>query len=248
MKSRTGARTVRFALSAAALAIVATGSVAFALPHALPQALPHALSSALSSTRPTSAPATSAFAAAPSASADLVYDHAQLAGIIPRQAVRSAFRSITAHGLEATRGTLAIADMSQPSTAKRLVLVDLESHELLLRTWVAHGAGSGGAIAHRFSNRNGSHATSLGLYRVGSQIVSPKHGAALLLDGLDKGLNDQARPPEVIIHGADYVSKRYIARTGRLGRSWGCPAVPRAEMKTVIRALEGDGLLYVYGA
>lgn len=231
MKSRLGARTLRLALSAAVFSLAASGSVAFALPRAL-----------------SSATATAATAAARFASADLVYDRAQLAGIIPRQAFRSAYRSIEAHGLEASRGTLAIADMSQPSTSKRLVLVDLESHELLLRTWVAHGAGSGGLMARRFSNRNGSHATSLGLYRVGSRIVSPKHGAALLLEGLDRGVNDKARPREVIIHGADYVSRRYIARTGRLGRSWGCPAVPRAEMKTVIRELEGDGLLYVYGA
>jgi len=179
---------------------------------------------------------------------DVVYDDAALAGIIPREVFEAAYASIAAHGLEATRGTLAIADMSQPSTAQRLVPVDLESHELLLRTWVAHGSGSGGLMAERFSNRDGSHATSLGLYRVGSQIVSPKHGAALLLHGLDKGLNDLARPREVIIHGADYVSKDFIARTGRLGRSWGCPAVPRAEMARVIAALQGNGLLYVYGA
>lgn len=232
MKLRPGAFSLRLVCTAALFSLAATGSVAFALPRAVPSALP-------------SATATTALR---SSNADLVYDHAQLSGIIPRTAFRSAFRSIEAHGLEATRGTLAIADMSQPSTSKRLVLVDLESHELLLRTWVAHGAGSGGLMARRFSNRNGSHATSLGLYRVGSQIVSPKHGAALLLDGLDKGVNDKARPREVIIHGADYVSKRFIARTGRLGRSWGCPAVPRTEMKKVISALEGDGLLYVYGA
>ncbi|MCC6772332.1 MAG: murein L,D-transpeptidase catalytic domain family protein [Gemmatimonadaceae bacterium] len=179
---------------------------------------------------------------------DVVYDDAGLSGIIAREVFEAAYESVAAHGLELTHGTLAIADMSQPSTAQRLVLVDLKSRELLLRTWVAHGSGSGGLMAERFSNRNGSHATSLGLYRVGSQIVSPKHGAALLLHGLDKGLNDLARPREVIIHGADYVSKKFIARTGRLGRSWGCPAVPRAQMTRVIAALEGDGLLYVYGS
>ncbi len=182
------------------------------------------------------------------ANPDAVYNDAGLTGIIAREVFEAAYASITAHGLDAKHGTLAIADMSQPSTAQRLVLVDLDTHTLLLRTWVAHGSGSGGLMAQRFSNREGSHATSLGLYRVGTQIVSPKHGAALLLQGLDRGRNDQAQSREVIIHGADYVSQDFIARTGRLGRSWGCPAVPRAQMAKVIAALEDDGLLYVYGS
>lgn len=175
------------------------------------------------------------------------YDDLGLNGILARDAFDAAYASLTAHGFDASRGTLAIADMRLPSTAQRLVLVDLASRELLLRTWVAHGQGSGGLVAERFSNAHGSHATSLGLYRVGSQIVSPKHGAALLLEGLDAGLNDQARAREVIIHGADYVSEQFIARAGRLGRSWGCPAVPRAEMERVIRALADHGLLYIHG-
>lgn len=179
--------------------------------------------------------------------ADDLYDDAGLAGIVARDVVASAYASLAAHGITLTRGTLAIADMSQPSTAKRLVLVDLQSHRMLLRTWVAHGQGSGGLMTETFSNRNGSHASSRGLYRVGDQIVSPKHGAALLLHGLDKDVNDLARAREIIIHGADYVSQAFIDRTGRLGRSWGCPAVPRAEMDRVIAALEDDGLLYVYG-
>lgn len=227
MTARLGLLPLCFVVSAAVLFSAPSGSVASASP------------------RPTSNVAATATARA--ADPDVVYDDADLAGIIARDVFEAAFKSLAAHGLGMSRGTLAIADMSQPSTAQRLVLVDLESHKLLLRTWVAHGSGSGGLMAERFSNRDGSHATSRGLYRVGSHIVSPKHGAALLLHGLDKGLNDHARPREVIIHGADYVSRDFIARTGRLGRSWGCPAVPRAEMARVITALEGDGLLYVYG-
>lgn len=148
------------------------------------------------------------------------------------------------HGMEPQ--VLAIADMTQPSTAKRLYIIDLEDRRLLLRTYVAHGQNTGELMAEHFSNRHGSHQTSLGLYRVGSEIVSPKHGPALLLHGLDKGLNDQALPREVIIHGADYVSEDFIRQNGRLGRSWGCPAVTRDDMPQVIRFLADGGLLYVH--
>lgn len=180
--------------------------------------------------------------------AGALYSDAGLDGVIAREAFDAAYASVVARGLDVTSGTLAIADMREPSTAQRLVLVDLGSRAVVLRTWVAHGQGSGGLTAERFSNAHGSHQTSLGLYRVGTEIVSPTHGAALLLHGLDAGVNDQARAREVIIHGADYVSADFIARTGRLGRSWGCPAVPRAEMARVIEALAGGGLLFVHGA
>lgn len=142
---------------------------------------------------------------------------------------------------------LAIADMTQPSTAKRLYVIDLKNKALLLRTYVAHGQGSGELHCTSFSNREGSHATSKGLYRVGSEIVSPKHGPALLLHGLEQGLNDQALAREVIIHGAEYVSAGFIAEHGRLGRSWGCPAVSRAEMPRLIELLADGGALYIHG-
>jgi hypothetical protein len=98
-----------------------------------------------------------------------------------------------------------------------------------------------------FSNREGSHQTSLGLYRVGAEIVSPKHGAALLLHGLERGINCKALEREVIMHGADYVSDDFIAEHGRLGRSWGCPAVSRADMPRMLELLADGGLLYVHG-
>jgi hypothetical protein len=179
--------------------------------------------------------------------AGALYVSAGLAGVIDRNVFDAAYESIVSRGLATNSGTLAIADMSQPSTAQRLVVLDLKSQHMVLRTWVAHGQGSGGLMAERFSNNNGSHQTSLGLYRVGDEIRSPKHGAALLLHGLDAGVNDAARAREVIIHGADYVSERFIAQTGRLGRSWGCPAVPRADMARVISALGNGGLLFVHG-
>lgn len=177
--------------------------------------------------------------------ADVLYRDADIAGMLERAVLVSGYRTMTRHGLQAR--VLAIVDMTQPSTAKRLFIFDLEERRLMLRTWVAHGQNSGGLMAERFSNRNGSHQTSLGLYRVGSRIISPKHGPALLLHGLEKGINDLALRRELIIHGADYVSAQFIAAHGRLGRSWGCPAVPRDDMDQVMDLLAEGGLLYVAG-
>lgn len=174
-----------------------------------------------------------------------LYREVGIAGLLESAVFVAGYRDMERYGLHARM--LAIADMTQPSTSKRLFLFDLEAKRLVLRTWVAHGQNSGGLMAERFSNRQGSHQTSLGLYRVGSEIVSPKHGRALLLHGLEKGVNDQAVHREVIIHGSDYVSAQYIAANGRLGRSWGCPAVPREDMARVIELLADDGLLYVAG-
>ena len=177
----------------------------------------------------------------------LLYDEVGLAAMeLKSDALAEAMDRADRHGTAARY--LAIADMTQPSTAKRLYVIDLEQRDLVMHTYVAHGQNTGDLMAERFSNRHGSHQTSLGLYRVGAEIVSPKHGPALLLHGLDKGLNDQALAREVIIHGADYVSEEFIRSHGRLGRSWGCPAVTRDDMSRVIELLADGGLLFIHGS
>ncbi|MCB0788772.1 MAG: murein L,D-transpeptidase catalytic domain family protein, partial [Flavobacteriales bacterium] len=62
-----------------------------------------------------------------------------------------------------------------------------------------------------------------------------------------RGVNDKALEREIIMHGADYVSEAFIAEHGRLGRSWGCPAVPREHMQRLVTLLADGGLLFVYG-
>jgi hypothetical protein len=193
----------------------------------------------------TAAASTNAIAATASArTADSVYREIGLNGQLDSAAFNAAYRRLEKEGI---RGVVAIADMTKPSTSKRLFLIDLDSKKVLLRTYVAHGQNTGDIDATRFSNKLDSHQSSLGLYRVGSTIRSPKHGAALLLDGLDKPLNGMARAREIIIHGADYVSEAFIAARGRLGRSWGCPAVARDVMPQMISSLADGGYLFVYG-
>jgi len=174
-----------------------------------------------------------------------LYDAIGLEGELPEDVFTACYDRMEGKGVRGP--VVAIADMTQPSTAKRLYVIDLERKALLLRTYVAHGQGSGELLATHFSNREGSHQTSLGLYRIGAEIVSPKHGAALILHGLEKGLNCQAEAREVIMHGADYVGDTFIREHGRLGRSWGCPAVSRADMPRLLELLADGGLLYVHG-
>ncbi|MCB0790527.1 MAG: murein L,D-transpeptidase catalytic domain family protein [Flavobacteriales bacterium] len=207
--------------------------------------LPNVLVSLLGLTAPApERPATPATPAVERTTEEALYDRIGLEDLMDLPVFSDALHSLEAHGI--IGGVLAIADMSRPSTEPRLTVIDLGSGKVLLRTWVAHGQATGEMMAEHFSDREGSHQTSLGLYRVGPEIISPKHGPALLLHGLDRGINGHALEREIIMHGADYVSQAFINANGRLGRSWGCPAVPEEEMPRLIRLLADGGLLYVH--
>ena len=105
--------------------------------------------------------------------------------------------------------------------------------------------GSGANMATQFSNQDESHQTSLGLFVTGDTYVG-KNGYSLRLDGLDKGVNDRARDRAIVMHGAPYVSEEFVKANGRLGRSWGCPAISAAVAKPMIDRVKGGGLVFAY--
>lgn len=140
---------------------------------------------------------------------------------------------------------LVLIDYSLPSLERRLWLFDLSARTLVLSDYVAHGRNSGGNLAMRFSNVEGSLQSSLGLF-VGLDSYVGKNGRSLRLRGVEPGFNDNALSRAIVLHGADYVDPLVAARMGRLGRSHGCPAVRPALNDQVIDALRDGQQLYVY--
>lgn len=136
-----------------------------------------------------------------------------------------------------------IIDYSQPSVEKRLFLIDLEKRTVE-KHLVAHGVGSGGLEAQRFSNKMNSKQSSLGFYMTGPRYMG-KWGVALKLFGLEKS-NDQAYSRYVVMHGAPYVSSDFIEARGFLGRSHGCPALELDVAKALIPQIENGTLIYAY--
>ncbi|QEY58385.1 murein L,D-transpeptidase catalytic domain family protein [Pseudomonas sp. C27(2019)] len=138
---------------------------------------------------------------------------------------------------------LAVIDFSLPSSEKRLWIFDLDSKQLVLHDFVAHGNRSGDNFATSFSNINGSHQSSIGLFRT-AESYHGKHGYSLRMDGLEPGINDRARERAIVIHSADYVNPDWIQTQGRIGRSQGCPAVRPEIGRMVVDNLKGGQFMF----
>ena len=154
------------------------------------------------------------------------------------------FQKLIAEG-KISKNILTIIDFSKPSTEKRLFLVDLNSTKLLVNTWVAHGRNSGENLATRFSNLDANHQSSLGFYFTGSAFVG-SNGYSLKLIGLEPRFNDNAEQRGIVMHGANYVSGDMVKHVGRLGRSWGGPAVSKAENRQIINLIKGGSCIFMY--
>jgi hypothetical protein len=140
---------------------------------------------------------------------------------------------------------LAVIDYSLPSTTPRLWVFDLERQSLLFHEYVAHGQGNGENLARSFSNRDGSHASSLGLFRTGDTYQG-HNGYSLRMQGLEPGVNDAAMAREIVVHGAAYVNPAMARQQGRLGRSWGCPALRPQVAAAVIDSLKNGQMIFAY--
>ena len=141
---------------------------------------------------------------------------------------------------------LTIVDFSQTSKNKRMYVIDINQQKLLFNTLVAHGRNTGGEYAQHFSNENGTHKSSLGFYVTKNNNMGSIVGFSLIIEGIEKGFNDNAVSRQIILHGANYATEDFINKNGRLGRSFGCPALPPELIKPVVDVIENGSCLFIY--
>lgn len=155
------------------------------------------------------------------------------------------FRSLLQKGKLLNTDYITIADFSQSSRNKRLYIIDLIEMRVFKNTYVAHGRKSGGEFARSFSNRPESNKSSLGFYVTGKTYFGI-HGLSLLINGLEKGINDKALVRRIVVHGSEYVGDQFLEGNPFSGRSYGCPAVPSCDRDTIINTIKEGTCLFIY--
>lgn len=155
------------------------------------------------------------------------------------------FEKLIQEGKIANDDIISIIDFSKSSAEKRLFVIDLKNERLIFNTYVAHGQKSGSEFAKTFSNKPESYQSSLGFYETTDTYIG-KNGYSLHLNGLEKGINDNANQRAIVMHGAPYVSEQLIHAKGYIGRSWGCPAIPEILSRPIINKIKNGSCLFIY--
>ena len=139
---------------------------------------------------------------------------------------------------------LTVVDFSVSSSKKRLFVIDMEKDSIIYNTLCAHGKNSGREYATKFSNKSGSHMSSIGFY-ITSTTYRGKYDLALRLEGQER-TNSRARSRGVVMHGAKYANPSFLENYGMLGRSYGCPALPMDIAKPVMNTIKGGSCFFIY--
>ncbi|MGF1773401.1 murein L,D-transpeptidase catalytic domain family protein [Vibrio maritimus] len=171
-----------------------------------------------------------------------IYSSAQLDGVVDFQLFKDAYLAYE-KTTNRSKSLLTIIDYSKPSTEKRFFVIDMDKKSLVFNTYVSHGVNSGEKTATKFSNIINSRKTSLGTFLTDSTYYG-SNGYSLRLDGLTKGINDNARERYIVVHGADYANESFLKQNGYLGRSWGCPALPEHLSRQIIDTIKGGSVIY----
>jgi len=152
---------------------------------------------------------------------------------------------LLSQGLVQNPNMLSIADFSQSNQNKRLYVIDLRRRSLMTQTYVSHGKNSGSEIATSFSNVNNSNKSVLG-FLITADTYNGSNGLSLRFRGMERGFNDLVTYRAIVVHGSKFVNEKELARRGEMVNSLGCPAVPMSESKTIINAIKGGTVYFIY--
>jgi hypothetical protein len=155
------------------------------------------------------------------------------------------FEALQSKGLITNDSLLTIIDFSLPSSQDRFFVINLHHNRLVYKSLVAHGRNSGDLYANRFSNSMQSHESALGFFITGKSYQGGQ-GYSLQLQGVDTGYNDRTLMRGIVIHAANYATHEYVTRYGRLGRSFGCPALPPELSRPIINLIRDGSVLFSY--
>lgn len=129
---------------------------------------------------------------------------------------------------------MTVVDFSRPANQKRLWVIDSSSNKVLMNTYVAQGSGG-------FNYAPGSHGSETGTFLTGDEYYSKNMNRnALKINGLDKGVNDNAFARGIVVHGGNYVGK------DKSGTSWGCFAVPNEDAPKLIGLTKNGTIIHAY--
>lgn len=177
-----------------------------------------------------------------------LYEECKLTGKLDYRVFRFAligYMNMRNDRLLSDKEIIAVIDYTVSANDRRLLVIDLGLKQVLYHTLVAHGKNTGEKYAKHFSNIPKTQKSSLGFYITGETYYG-KHGYSLKLDGVDSSFNDNARVRQIIIHGAHYVSDDWAKKYGRIGRSWGCPALPEGKAAEIIDIIKDGCCLFAY--
>lgn len=178
-----------------------------------------------------------------------VYDslHLNLSGLSHQafEYAKQGLNKLIEEGQLLNDSIVSIIDFSLPSSEKRLFILDLRNYKVLFNTLVAHGRNTGREWATYFSNQGESYKSSPGFY-ITKETYDGKNGYSLKLEGMERGINDNAYERGIVMHGADYVSNELVNAQGYIGRSQGCPAVPVNQSKRIINTIKEGTCLFIY--
>jgi hypothetical protein len=169
-------------------------------------------------------------------------------GLVRKELMERAMAALDVHHARIPqRDRMYLVDFRKFSGEERLYEVDLVNGEVkAFRT--CHGRGSDPAhsgFAQNFSNTPESYMSSVGAFATAGASWGSQQGPNVLLDGLEYS-NDKARERAIIVHGADYADPSFLAREGKLGRSYGCFSTSHVDLPALRERMGQGRLLFAW--